>query len=70
MKYVLHIFRQRGSEIHTLSGDRMGEAQSIGVESLTGHIFHIRVVKIIADQRKAQILHMNADLVGAPGFQF
>ena len=47
----------------------MEKRQTIGVQSLSGDVFHIRVVQIVSDQRKTDVFHMNPDLMGASGSQ-
>ena len=39
------------------------------MERLPADVRCVRIVEVIADQRVAQILHVDADLVGAPGFK-
>ena len=41
----------------------------MGVESLPADVRHIRIVQVVSDERIAQILHVDPDLVGAAGFQ-
>ena len=41
-----------------------------GMESLPVDQGKIGIVKVVTDQGKAQVFHMDADLVGASGFQF
>ena len=47
----------------------MVKVQPIGMQRLTADPFHIRIVKVIPDQRKAQIFQMDPDLMGAPCFK-
>ena len=50
-------------------GYRMGKFQGIGVE---GHSFYFgifRIIEIVPQKRRAQIFHMDPDLVGPAGFQ-
>ena len=47
----------------------MEKAKAMRVKRLPSDQFHIRVVKIISDQRKTKMFHMDADLVCASGLQ-
>ena len=47
----------------------MSEFHVVRVQGLPGHVFHIRIIQIIADQWKSQIFHMNTDLMGTAGFE-
>lgn len=41
----------------------------MGVKGLSLNVFHVRIVKIISDERISQMLHMYPDLMSAAGFQ-
>ena len=47
----------------------MGKGQPVGVECLPADVRHIRIVQVVSNERIAQILHVDPDLVGAAGFQ-
>ena len=64
-----HIVGQRRGKFHPFPGDGVGEAQAVGVERLSCHKFHVGVIQIVPDQRKAEIFHVNTDLVCAAGLQ-
>ena len=63
----MHILRKRGSEFHRFPGHGMGEGQPVGVECLPADVRHIRIVQVVSNERIAQILHVDPDLVGAAG---
>lgn len=67
-KEFRHIFRQRRCEFHRLFCDGMEKLKTMGVQSLPADDFHIRIVKIISDQRKSKIFHMDPDLMGTSCF--
>ena len=37
------------------------------MQSLPGNVFHIWVVEVVSDQRKSNVFHMDADLMGTSG---
>ena len=47
----------------------MNKGETVGMQCLTPDILHVRVVQIISDKRKTNILHVHTDLVCASGFQ-
>ena len=47
----------------------MSEGHAAGVQRLSSDMLHIGIIKIIADERKAEIFHMNTNLVGAACFK-
>ena len=47
----------------------MPEAQSVGVQCLSGDQACIGMVEIITDQRKTKIFHMHTNLMGASCLQ-
>ena len=66
---ALHIWRKLGVKVHFLVGDRMHKFQLTGMESLPMDIPHIRMIQKIPNQRMADVLHMDADLVCSSGFK-
>ena len=63
------IIRNRGSNIHGLSTDRVAESQPTRVESLSFYKPVIRIVKIVSGKRVADVVHMNPDLMRTSRFQ-
>ena len=64
-----HIVRERRGEFQLFSCDRMAEAQAVGVQRLAGDMFHVGIVQIVADERKTDIFHMDAYLMGTAGLK-
>ena len=65
----LHILRQWRNKVHMLPSNRMSKLHTIGMQCLSTHKFHIRIVEIISNQRKTEIFHMNTNLMGTTRFQ-
>lgn len=47
-QHVFHILRQLCRELHLLPCDRMGEAQSVGMQRLTLYELHVRVIQVVS----------------------
>ena len=68
---LLHIFRKRRIKMHPFACDRVAKLQRSGVKRLTADgVVSVRGIQGVAKQRMADGSHVNADLVGAPCFQF
>ena len=65
----LHILRQWRNKVHMLPSNRMGKLHTIGMQSLSGHELHVRIVEIIPNQWKTEIFHMNTNLMGTARLQ-
>ena len=39
------------------------------VKRLPADVFHIRIIEIVSDKRKTDVLHMDADLMGTAGLE-
>ena len=66
---LCHIFWKRSLKRKIFMGYRMRKFQGIGVE---GHSFYfgiVRIIEIISQKGRAQIFHMDPDLVGPACFQ-
>ncbi len=47
----------------------MFERNLAGVERLPCDMFHVRIIKVIADERKPDVFHVNPDLMGTACFK-
>ena len=72
-----HLARRVVGEGHGLAGRRVLEGDAVGVQELSaqpqlgpGIAGAVGVVDRVAHDRMARVLHVHADLVGAPGEQF
>ena len=47
----------------------MGKFHMMGMQCLSAHVFHIRVIQVISNQWEPQIFHMDADLMCPAGLK-
>lgn len=65
----MHVGRQRCFDADGLAGHWMRKAQPAGVQGLPGYAFARAAVEIIAEERMAEVGHVDTDLVRASGFK-
>lgn len=66
---MLQILWKRALEKHRFPGNGMGKSQGIRVQRLAGTVPVSRIIEKITQQGMADMLHMDADLMGAARVQ-